>query len=270
VRPLCETQAEFAAALLDPGLPVPAGCVGPDGRPDTKRFAVYRNNVAASLIEALGDSFPAVRRLVGEECLRTTAGTYIARDPPRSPVLLEYGAGFPDFLAGFEPLAQLPYLPDVARIERAWLEAYNAPEAEALDPMVLARVAEDRAGDLRFTLHPSVRIVRSEFPALSIWRTNVAAGSPRVVSLDSGAEDALLARLDPEVEVRAMRPGAAALLSALIRGKTLAEATEAASRSCESFDLTDPLTGLLESGLITGARLRRRRSKGTRYVHYAL
>ena len=174
MRPLAEVQSEFAAALRDRQLPIPRGCVAPDGSPDEKRFAVYRNNVASSLIDCVAESYPAIRRLLGEECFRETARVYAAQDLPRSPVMLEYGGGFPAFLEQFEPLAGLPYLADVARIERAWLEAYHAPEAAPLDPAALAGVPADRAVDMCLTLHPSVRIVRSPFPALSIWHMNIA------------------------------------------------------------------------------------------------
>ena len=46
-------QALFAAALLDPDAALPPGVIDPRGRPAPKRFAVYRNNVASSLVDAL-------------------------------------------------------------------------------------------------------------------------------------------------------------------------------------------------------------------------
>jgi hypothetical protein len=269
VRSLAERQRDFAAALLDPRLPTPAGCVAPDGHPDSKRFAVYRNNVASSLIDAMADAYPAIRRLLGEECFRGTARSYVAQDPPRSPVLLEYGAGFPGFLAAFEPLGSLPYLADVARIERAWLEAYHAPEAASLEPSALTGISDQRAADLCFTLHPSLRIVRSPFPALTIWRMNVAAGEPRDLSLDAGGEDALITRAEAEVEARALPPGGAIFIGTLAGGKSLGEAALVASRADGQFNLTDHLTGLLESGLIIAGRLRRQRTRVTRHDSHA-
>jgi hypothetical protein len=47
------------------------------------------------------------------------ARSYVALAPPSSPIMLDYGAGFPDFIGAFEPAKCLPYLQDVARIERA-------------------------------------------------------------------------------------------------------------------------------------------------------
>ncbi len=262
--PLAERQGAFAAALLDPRWSMPPECIDPSGRPDMRRFAVYRNNVASSLIEALEAAYPVVRRLVGEEYFRAVAGLHALADPPRSPIMLHYGKGFPEFLARFEPLSSHPYLGDVARIERAWIEAYHAAEAEPLQPEAFASIPAHRVADLHFTLHPSMRLVRSVFPALTIWHANRLEQSPSPLDLDSGGQEALIARPAAEVEVRLVPPDGALFLQRLARGDSLAEAAAAATAVSESFDLTQHLAALLESGLITGARLRRRRPTSAR------
>ena len=80
---LAATQDAFAAALLDPALPVPAGVTSARGKADAKRFAVYRNNVAVGLTRALASRFPVVERLVGEEFFAGMARAYIARQHGR-------------------------------------------------------------------------------------------------------------------------------------------------------------------------------------------
>ena len=248
--PLADRQRAFAAALVDPALAVPAGLVGPDRETSAKRFAVYRNNVAVGLINALQAAYPAVDRLVGGEFFRAMARAYTLTGQRTSPILLEYGAGFADFIAEFEPAASLPYLPDVARIERAWTEAYHAPDAVALEPAALAETQNDRIADVRFVLHPSVRFVSSQFPAFTIWRMNVEGGEPAPVDLASGGEDVLLARPDADVEVRSMPPGGAKFVSVLASGKPLAEAAEAALSVDENFDLSASLEALIGQGFI--------------------
>lgn len=196
MRPLADRQRAFGAAILDATRPVPPGLVGPDGEQSPRRFAVYRNNVIAGLIETLSDAYPVVHRLVGEEFFRAMAALYVSKNPPRSPILLDYGAGFPAFLDNFEPVASLPYIADVARIERAWVEAYHAAEAEGRDPAELAEVAAEAFGDLCFTLHPSLGIVCSKLPVLTIWRTNLPGETAVPVDLSAGGEDVLIVRPD--------------------------------------------------------------------------
>ena len=247
---LADRQRAFAAALFDPALAVPAGLVGPDRETSAKRFAVYRNNVAVGLIDALQAGYPAVLRLVGKDFFRAMARTYTLTERRTSPILLDYGAGFANFIAEFEPAASLPYLPDVARIERAWTEAYHERDAVALGPTVLSAIPSDRIADARFVLHPSVRFVSSQFPAFTIWRMNVENGKPGPVDLASGGEDVLLARPEADVEVRSMPAGGAKFVSALASGKPLAEAAESALSVDDNFDLSASLEALIGHGFI--------------------
>jgi len=249
---LADRLRGFSAALLDPALAVPPGLLGPDREPSPRRFAVYRNNVVVGLTEALRAAFPAVCRIVGEEFFRAMARAYVLSEPPASPVLLNYGAGFADFVAHFEHAESLPYLPDVARIDRAWTEAYHAPEAVALEPDAFAVISGDLAPKIRLDLHPSLRVVRSQFPALTIWRMNVRDGVPGPVDLESGGEDALVLRPAADVEVRSMPRGAAEFIASLASGQPLIDAATSAIGADGSFDLAANLAALIGAGLFTG------------------
>jgi hypothetical protein len=148
----------------------------------------------------------------------------------------------------------LPYLADVARIERAWTEAYHAPEADTLDPEMQSRVPHDQAPQLCFTLHPSVRIVRSPFPAMTIWRMNVADGVPAPVDLEARGEDTLVARPEANVEVRAIPAGGVEFITALAEGHSLLDAARVALRAAASFDPTAHMTALLCARVFTDCR----------------
>src|SRR5262245_42691844 len=87
-------QDAFSRALRDAAHPTPVSVRGPARRSADRRFAVYRNNRSAGLIAALAARFPVVQRLVGDEFFREMARQYIAHDPPRSPILMEYGETF--------------------------------------------------------------------------------------------------------------------------------------------------------------------------------
>ena len=74
-----------------------------------------------SLIDALAAVFPAVQRITGVEFFRAMARSYMRETPPRSPLLFEYGHDFPLFVERYEYASQMPWLGDVARLERAGL-----------------------------------------------------------------------------------------------------------------------------------------------------
>ncbi len=113
------TQTAVAQALLDPALPCPTGLSTWNGSDPQTRFAVYRNNVMMSLIDALADTYPVVQRLVGEDFFRAMARVFAQAKPPRSAVMAYYGRDFAAFIDAFPPAASVPYLADVARLEMA-------------------------------------------------------------------------------------------------------------------------------------------------------
>lgn len=257
MQSLAEIQRGFAAAVLDPSLPTPVGLVGPDGRPSALRFGVYRNNVIVGLIQTLKDAYPAVHRIVGSEFFHAMARAYVVVEPPRSPMLVDYGAGFPDFVGRFEPAAVLPYLSDVARIERAWTEAYHSVDAAPIGPCAFSKIDPSLLPDVSLVLHPSVRIVRSRFAALTIWQMNVEGGVPSQVDLASDGEDVLVLRPEAEVEVRSIPEGSPDFIRALSSGRSVSAAFVQALVANPGFDLAANLADLIQVGAVIGFRTAR-------------
>ncbi len=246
--------AAFAAGLTNPARPIPAEVVGPRGNAAIKRYNVYRNNVTVSLINALAATYPAVQRITGVELFRAMARSHIRTRPPLSPLLFEYGRDFPAFIEGFEPAQDMPWLADTARIERAWLDAYHAADAAPMAPDVLAAVPADRLGDLLFAAHPAARIVRSAYPAATIFAMN-RVEAPITPLRSNAAEDALITRPDMEVVVRHLPPGGALFLKSLIDGETLGAAAARAFAETSSFYLPANLAGMIKAGVFTTVHL---------------
>jgi len=249
--PFEATIDAFARALGDPARPAPPQTWGREGRPDARRFAVYRNNVAVGLIGAIEARYPVARRLVGEEFFRAMARAFIAEEKPRSPVLIHYGDNFPDFVAGFEPARGIAYLADVARLENAWVEAYHAAEAPALALAALAEIDPEDFGALRFSPHPAARLLRFAHPAASIWAAHQGEGEPHPPE-DWRAEEALVARPEADVRVRILPPGGFEFAEALLAGAALAEAAEKSAG--DGFDPGAHVVGLVEAGAFQSLR----------------
>jgi len=239
------TQAAFAAALLDPARPVPAGLLNPvRGGGAGRRFDIYRNNVAVGLCEALAQAFPAVRRLVGEAFFAAMAGVFVRAVPPSSPVLPLYGGDFPDFLAGFAPVAHLGYLPDVARLELALRQSYHAADAAPLARAGWAAVSPGELARARLRFLPAVRLLRSDWPVLSVWRATLR-DAPAPVMRRPGevlAEDVLVVRPGFDPEPLAPPGGSGPVLAALLAGDAFGDALDAAG---PGFDLTAFLAFLI-------------------------
>lgn len=255
-------QTDFTRALLDPDLPPPDTLTSHTGRQPQKRFAVYRNNVVVSLINALRARFPATERIVGEDFFAGMARLFVTAHPPRSKILHTYGDDFGDFIATFEPVSTVPYLADVARLEAARTRAYHAADATPLGPDDFAGITPEAVGLLQLTLHPSLQILRSRHPVVTIWAMNT--GEMELGALDdNAAEDALVLRPHLDVTVRTLPPGGAAFLDALAHRYALGEAAERATANAPRFDLTANLAGLIGSGAVTAFALARSSSEGS-------
>lgn len=241
----------FSKALLDPEQPKPAGIVGPHGKKAVKRFNVYRNNVTVGLINALADIYPAVHRIVGDRFFRSMAKAYIRTEQPSSPLLFRYGSGFPAFMETFEPVRELVYLPDVARLERAWLDAFHAADRPVLGADELAAVAPQDLAQQSFAPHPAARVLRSPYAAVSVFSANRAGEDPSGIKTGI-AEDGLVTRRAFDVEVRHLPPGGAVFLQLLMNGDTLGEAAGATAAESEDFDLAAAIAAMLEAGVFSG------------------
>ena len=234
-------QADFAAALT-------AG--DPAARPRElagDRFRVYRNNFVHGISQQLGEAYPAVRRIVGDRFFFATARAFLEAHPPRTRSLALFGDGFPGFLEDFPPAASLPYLADVARLERAWLEALHAADADPLSPAALAALAE-APGEVRFIAHPAARIVTSDHPIVDLWRANQPDAAPGPRNIEARAQSALVTRPRLEVEVHALTSAQAAFARALLTGGDVAAAHDAATTRDAAFDVTAVFRQLLAAG----------------------
>lgn len=246
------SQTTFAQALLNPELICPGGLKSWNGSDIETRFAVYRNNVTVSLVDALADTFPVVQELVGEEFFRAMAKIFIQRHPPRSRIMAYYGDSFADFLDSFPPAASVPYLADVGRLEMCRVHAYHAADVPPINTEALHVALADpqQLMSLRLVLHPSVQVIESPFAIFSLWAAH--QGALCISAVDPAvAQTALVFRNGLDVETLKSSAGAGLFVSALHMGQALAEAAGAASSGDHEFDLVNTIALLIRFELIT-------------------
>ena len=168
-QPLRAFQEAFAQALQ-------IGAMGDSALAELTSqpgFAVYRNTAMKGCVDALAANYPAVARLVGDEWFRAAAAAFVRAYPPRRPMLVDYGEGFPDFLATFEPAAELSYLADVARLDRFWTQAHVASDQTPIAAAAVTNLAPHTLGRAVLRPHCSARWKWFEDqPIFSLWRCN--------------------------------------------------------------------------------------------------
>jgi hypothetical protein len=245
VASLRELQHQFAAALRRPagdGCPV---------RP-AANLDVYRNNAAYQFQNALGISYPVVRRRVGEDYFRQLVHQYRERFPSRSGDLQWAGREFPAFLSVHLAGSDYSWLADLAQLEWARELAGIAEFKPALDATALVRFAPEDLGQLVFTLQPSLRLVSSAFPVFSVWMANQAENASPV-DQSRGPECVLILGRTESVEMRLLAPPSFSYLSALEGGATLGDAMTAAG--LDEAGLLSALQFSFTEGLVCGLSL---------------
>lgn len=252
---LPELQRSFSAALFDSHVTPPDDVISNAVRHPVRRFNVYRNNVVTSLVDVLEAYFPVVGRLVGSEFFRAMARAFVVVTPPASPILSRYGAEFPQFLTTFPPIQDLPYLADVARLEWLRQRAYHAADAPPLRGEQLATVPADQVRNIAFRPHPSLGLLSSVYPVVSIWRTNALDDEVCAVTLEAGDEYALIVRPRLEVHVVPVSVGTHIFATSLVSGNPLGAASADAIAIDREFNLQASLASLIERGTFSSFEL---------------
>lgn len=243
-------QGQFAKDLLAPDRAVPDFVAKTNDQPSVRRFNIYRNNVMVSLTDSLLESYPVVAALVGEEFATAMARVYAGDHLPRSPVLLDYGAGYGDFIESFEPANSLPYLADVARLEWLWSRAYYAADCKPLAIDALTAFEEADYVDLRFSFCPAVQLLASDHPVLAIWTAHQQEEGEKL-KIEPEGQNVLVTRPQWEVEIRVLDRGLYAFLVALREGKTLGMSIDRGN-GFNGFEAAKAIELLFASGCVAG------------------
>ncbi|OSQ31201.1 DNA-binding domain-containing protein [Thalassospira sp. MCCC 1A03138] len=241
-------QAEFSRALM---------AVDPSARPMgldpeiSERFAIYRNNVHRGLGDALIAAYPVVAKLVGEDFFRAMGQAFFQAERVRTASLALYGAGFADFIDGFDAAASVPYLSDIARLERARLEALHAADDAVTTAEMLQGIVNDLAS-VAFVRHSACFLVRSGFPIHAIWQCQQEGAEKRPIV--QCWENILITRPDMTVQQILLDDAGAIFAGRLLDQAPVADAFAAAIARDPQFDVTSAFAQLIAVGAFAGLR----------------
>ena len=237
---LLELQMRLRRAVLGGDTAEIVDAILGEGLDPAARVGFYRHHAFATLSDALQGTFPVVCRLVDKRFFAYAAHEYLRQHPPHSRCLVEYGADFADFLAGFAPREKLPYLADIARLEWALNIAATVREAIPLQVEALAAIPPGDAAYVAFRLQPSLSYFTSSWPIDTIWQANQKHEMPPI-DLTSGGTSLEIRRAGEASAWRRLDPGTFAFRSALADGLVLVAAMSAATLKDPAFDVTSAL-----------------------------
>jgi hypothetical protein len=212
-------------AARDPGLVPLAGWIrAADEATAIERLNVYANGYFFRLQGILRDDYPKLAQLVGAAHFQNLATGYLLAFPSRNPSVRHIGRDLAAYLDGHELTATWPILPDLARLEWARGEAFDAADAPAVGEAALAAVPPDRWPLVRLRLQPALRLLRLAHPVHRVWLALEKGDPPPEIAAAPTA--VVVWRRGFRVYHRAVPPAEMAALESAAAGDTFAALCE--------------------------------------------
>ena len=225
---LRELQQGFVGDLLTSEPPQSLPWIGGHGLAPAERLQIYRNNCRIGFHDAVAVGFPVLRALVGDDYFRQLAREYQAAHPSPSGNLAHAGRDLPAFLERRYAGTEFDYFSHVARLEWAAQEVLLAADHAPLDLERLALVPPAEYAELRFELHPAIRLVQSTWPVVTLWEAHQPGRDPEGLDLSIGGEQGVVRRGNPGIEIFRLPAAEYAALRAFRDARTLTVAVDEA------------------------------------------
>lgn len=149
-----------------------------------QRVGIYRNSVHGILLQYLASLFEVTQQLVGAEFFERLSDEYVDYAPPTRPFLAEYGSGFPDFMRQHEALQSMPWLTDVAQLEWARHQAWNAVNQPVSDFTRIVKLDEEQQASLCFQMPCSTQLLESAYATHQVWAAHQPEDFPEKLPLE--------------------------------------------------------------------------------------
>lgn len=244
---LLTMQAAFGTALFGDSPEAALQWIADDDGFAKDRLFIHRKNAQTSLLECMRHRYSRVRSRLGDATFDEFALEFMRLRPPVDEVLINYGAGFSEYLcrrrqADGAQSAIARWLPDLAKLELYWHESYHARDQVSLGAADVSGYNSSELDSIRFETHPSLRSLASEHDLLQVWENSARSPATKSCVL-------LVVRPDKLPSVYRLEDGFKKVFSCLALGGTTGEAFELAANASE---FSRWLARLLSWGVFSG------------------
>ncbi len=130
-----------------------------------ERVGIYHGMYLLRMRDALLGDYPALEHFLGETNFKKLVRDYVQAHPSRSHTLNRLGDHLPEFIARHAGVPRREFCAELARLERALSEAFDAPERPPLSEAAIAAVPPEAWERARFETLPAFRLLALRYPA---------------------------------------------------------------------------------------------------------
>ncbi len=167
---LADLQSDFQAFLLDGHARMLGRVTGTAKVSAETRLAIYYDASRLRLLEALASNYPVLRAWIGEEEFENIGIAYVAAHPSRHFSIRWFGDRLPEFLATTPPWDGKSALAEMAALEWALSEAFDAEDGTIIGVEDMAGIPADAWPDMRLHFHPSAQRLDLRWNVPIVWK----------------------------------------------------------------------------------------------------
>ena len=226
--------------------------------PGQERLAVYAGGYLARMREALAEVYEAVHHILGEERFTELSHAYAHAHPSHDYNLSFAGRHFSTFLTAAAVATELPFLPDLARLEWMVCIAFHAFEQPPVDPSRLSSLPLDAWERARLVFQPSVSVVTSAWPILDLWQARAQPRETIDIALVDRPQHVFVFRRALQVHCELIDERQALLLQSLLDGAALGDACNLLTDSAnqvETLPVTEWFARWTRAGLLVACEV---------------
>jgi len=225
-----------------------------------ERIAIYAEGYQLRLIEALQDSYPALHTLMGDDDFESLCLEYIDNYPSKHFSIRYFGLHLAEFLCENQDYKNSELLQEMARFEWALRGAFDSQDQLVLNLSDLSQIEPEQWSELRFYLHPSIRILNLNWNVPSLWKAIELEAEPQSPEQNPSTVNWIIWRPELETHFRSMTNEEAVGFDLIKQGKSFGELCESMAKVVKPEDAATQAASFLarwfEDGLFVYYRLK--------------
>jgi hypothetical protein len=252
MSPLKGLQTDFKSFLLRGDERMLERVVGSAKVSAPRRLAIYYDAYRLRLIEALDSNYPVLHAWMGNDEFEQLGLAYLETHPSTHFSIRYFGHRLSEYLASAETYRDKPYLNEMAALEWAMSEAFDAADGRSMNPDDMATIPPEAWPEMRLALHASVHRLDLRWNVPAIWKAIKEEQAPGEATASEWPQPWLLWRQDLKIFFRSLSVEEAWAIDSARSSGTFAIICDGLGEWIDAQNIAVHAAGLLKKWLSDG------------------